>query len=171
MRLPKGFVREKPSKGIDRPYYDIQGPTIHGPLRGILLSDHFVYGETHYVAEARRHLPCTRDKSCPWCGIRGKRRKAYIGAMSPRSRQLFVMEFTDCAITSLEAQTGNAQSLRGWFVTLTRKRNKKGDGNRQGKVEVEVTGPYLTDDLPPAFDETPHLEKMWGLLDDAEVAS
>jgi hypothetical protein len=163
MNVP-GYRRSLPSRGIERPYYDIQGPTIHGALRCVLLGEQLLDGEAHFIQELSRHYPCPGD-GCIYCEQgRGKRRKAYVAAMTTASQQNFVLELTDHAINQLHELTPGRLSLRGLIVTLSRAKNKKGTASRQGKVLVVISGEVDEAKLPPAFDEVPHLQKMWGQL-------
>jgi len=166
--LPPGFRRCRPGIGLQRPYYDVQGPTIHGPLYCTLLADQILIGNAHYIAEARRHIPCPGD-GCPWClSGRGKRRKGYIAAITTRSRQKFVLELTDAALNQLEKWMEQGTPLRGLKLKLERRQSKKGDRSKTAMVLLTFEGDATTENLPEAFDEVPHLEKMWGMRDDHE---
>jgi hypothetical protein len=167
-----GFSRTRPGRGFDRPYYDVQGATIHGHLRCVILADDVFRGTTHFIAEARRHVPCSGDpQSCHYCknGI-GKRRKGYVAAITTSSRIKFVLELTDKALNSLEGEYNTRGTLRGLRIRVERKANRQGVRTRHAAVLVTVEGSEEPDTLPPAFQEEPHLAKMWGLLDEPQPA-
>lgn len=167
----RGFSRCRPGVGLQRPYYDVQGPTIHGALHCIILGDAVLNGNAHYVAEARRHFPCVGE-GCHWCRDgRGKRRKGYIAAVTRYSRQKFVLELSDCAMNQLDKVLAAGTNLRGLMVTLKRHQSKSGGFSKTAKVILTIDGIDESDNLPEAFDETPHLEKMWGMRDDHEPPS
>lgn len=168
-----GFSRSRPGRGFDRPYYDIQGATIHGHLRCVILAEDVYRGTTHFISEARRHVPCTGDhETCHYCRSKiGKRRKGYVAALTIGSRIKFVLELTDKALNVLEAEYNTRGTLRGLRVRLERKANKQGIRTKQAAVLVTVEGTETPDTLPPAFDETPHLAKQWGLLGEPEQAT
>lgn len=171
MHLP-GWRRGRPGVGLDKPYYDVHGAPAHGELRCYLLSDAPFYGECHYDKEARRHYPCPGKPHCDYCRAgKGKRRKGYIAAMFASSRQLFVLELTDKSLDDFEKLTAGRQSCRGLLVSVKRTPKADGSANRLGKVRLSVESTEGHRHLPPAFDELPHLLKMWGHKNEAEYAA
>lgn len=160
-----GWGRSAPGQSIDNPYYNVRGASIHQTIRAVILAPGVFHGNSHWVQEHGRHFPCTGDAGCEYCRRgRGKRRKGYAAAMFLASKMLLVIEFTDKALDEVNSMLNQRGSLRGLIVHLSRKMSKQGERKRNAQVIVEFQGNY-SGQLPEAFDELPHLLKMWGFAD------
>lgn len=163
MQIP-GWSREAPGKGLDKPYFKVHGPKHYAPLVAIILGEVPFKGMTHYDMHAQRHFPCPLTTDCIYCqNNRGKRRKGYISAMYPGSKELFILELSDSAMNQLQDLIELRRTLRGLKVKLWRKPSKDGVRSATARVMVEVLADESSERLPAAFDETPHVFKMWGL--------
>lgn len=162
MQAPPGWGRGAPGEFNPKPYYLVRGPSIHQGIRCVLLADKPFHGLSHWIKEIGRHQPCLGEPHCEHCRARrGKRRKGYIAAQYCSSKLLFVLELTDKALHEIDAVLNQRGSLRGLVLHAYRKRNSKGEASKNAEVIIEWQG---TSDakLPEAFDELPHVMRMWG---------
>lgn len=147
-----------PERGSQaRQWHKVIAPRGTHPLTVLLLGERILGVLTHYLDDGKgRTVPC-EGADCRLClaGL-SRRWKGYCACVDLIAREFAVVEISEGAARSIEANPWAKHGLRGLELRLQRLKT-----HRNAPVYATLCRHGSGSPIPAAFDPVPHLMRLW----------